>query len=171
MDELLKTLTDPVANKIIQYIRVHETTTAAEILLANTELSRATLYRKIEKLLAVGAIKIVGHNKIRGQEEKIYAVDNIYITNQNSNEERMKTVTLGLMGIVDLYENYFKEKTADVNRDKLFMLNYGIRLNDEDFSNMLKELMQTVDKYQAKQNTEDAKLRNIYLLSAPCRNE
>lgn len=167
MEKLLKVLTDPVSNRILQMIRVREKMTISEILSENTQVPRATVYRKIDKMLEVGAIYIADSNKVRGQTENVYAIKDMYIANPESDEDSLRIVTVSLMQILDLYDRYFKGGNADVNRDKLFMLNYAIALSDSDFSDMMNEIFAVVDKYQKKQNTENAKLRNLYLLSAP----
>jgi len=167
MEKLLKVLTDPVSNRILQIIRVKGKMTISEILAENTQVPRATVYRKIDKMLEVGAIYVADTNKVRGQTENVYAIREIYIANPESDEDSLRIVTVSLMQILDLYDRYFKSGNADVNRDKLFMLNYAITLSDRDFSDMMNEIFAVVDKYQQKQNTENAKLRNLYLLSAP----
>lgn len=78
----------------------------------------------------------------------------------------MKTITLGLMNIACQYEGYFKDENADVDRDKLFMMNYHIALTDEVFGCMLQEMLSVVDRYQSRAD-EGAKLRDFYLMSAP----
>lgn len=167
MEKLLKVLTDPISNRILQMIRVRKRMTVSEILAENTQTPRATVYRKIDKMLEVGAIYIADTNKVRGQTENVYAIKEMYITDPGSDEECMKIVTVSLMRVLDLYDRYFSGGNADVNRDKLFMLNYAVSLSDSDFSAMMNEIFAVVDKYQSRQNTPDAKLRNLYLFSAP----
>lgn len=167
MERLLKVLTDPVSNRILQMIRMREKMTISDILSENTNVPRATVYRKIEKMLDVGAIEIVESHKMRGQIENVYGIKDIYIANPETNEDSMKIVTISLMQILDQFDRYFKSENADVNRDKLFMLNYAISLSDKDFSAMMSEIFKIVDKYQKKKTTPDAKIRNLYLLSAP----
>ena len=166
MEKLLKVLTDPVSNKILQMIRVKKQVTISEILSENPSVPRATLYRKIEKMLEVGAIYIAETRKVRGQIENIYAVKEMYIANPASGEDGMKIVTISLMQILDLFDKYFSSGNADVERDKLFLLNYAIELSDGDFSEMMKEIFGIVDKYQNKKS-ENASLRNLFLISAP----
>lgn len=167
MEKLLKVLTDPVSNRILQMMRVRERMTISDILSENTDVPRATVYRKVEKMLDVGAIKIVDSHKVRGQTENVYSIKQIYITNPKTNEDSMEIVTISLMQILDQYTRYFKNENADVNRDKLFLLNYAISLSDKDFSAMMSDIFRIVDKYQKKELTSDAKIRNLYLLSAP----
>ena len=166
MEKLLKVLTDPVSNKILQMIRVKKQVTISEILSGNPSVPRATLYRKIEKMLEVGAIYVAQTRKVRGQIENIYAVKEMYIANPASSEDGMKIVTISLMQILDLFDKYFSSGNADVERDKLFLLNYAIELSDGDFSEMMKEIFGIVDKYQNKKS-ENASLRNLFLISAP----
>lgn len=167
MEKRLKVLTDPISNKIIQLIRVKGEMTVAEIISANIGVPRATLYRKIDKMVEVGAIYVASTNKVRGQIEKVYKIKDIFVATKGSKEEDMQMITMGLMGILGQYENYFKKDSADVTRDKMFMFNYNISLSDEDFGQMMQEMYQLVDKYQKKQGKENAKLRNLYMISAP----
>lgn len=167
MEKLLKVLTDPVSNRILQMIRIRGKMTISEILSENTQVPRATVYRKVEKMLEVGAIFIADSHKIRGQTENVYAIKKMYISDPGSHEDSLKTVTMSLMQILDLYDRYFRSGNADVNRDKLFMLNFALELSDKDFSDMMNELHRIVDKYQCKSCSSDTKLRNLYLLSAP----
>ncbi len=166
-EKLLKVLTDPVSNRILQMIRVNKKMTISDILSANTKVPRATLYRKIDKMLEVGAIYVASTNKVRGQTENVYAIRNNYISNSETGDNGMKLVTINLMQILDLYDRYFRNENADVSRDKLFMMNYAISLSDKDFSDMLSELLKIIDKYQRKRSSDDSKIRNLYLLSAP----
>ena len=167
MEKLLKVLTDPVSNRILQMIRVRKKMTISDILSENTNLPRATVYRKVEKMLDVGAIEIVDSHKVRGQTENVYAIKEMYIANPETDEDSMKIVTISIMQILDQYTRYFQGGNADVNRDKLFIYNYAIPLNDGDFSAMMNDIFKVVNKYSKRKVTDDAKLRNLYLLSAP----
>lgn len=167
MEKLLKILTDPVSNSILQMIRMREKMTISDILSENTQIPRATVYRKIEKMLEVGAIEIVDSHKVRGQIENFYAVKQMYIANPETNEDSLKVVTISIMRILDQYTRYLQSENADVNRDKLFLLNYAISLSDKDFSAMMSEIFEIADKYRGKKPSPDAKMRNLYLLSAP----
>lgn len=167
MEKLLKVLTDPVSNHILQMIRVHKGMTISDILSKNTNVSRATVYRKVDKMLDVGALEIIDTRKVRGQTENVYGIKEMYIANPETNEDSRIMVTSSLMQMIDQYNLYFQSENADVNRDKLFLLNYAILLSDRDFSAMMSEIFKIVDKYQRKKTTSDAKIRNLYLLSAP----
>lgn len=166
MDKKLKTLMDPVSNQIIQKLRVNGQMTTTELLNSGIETSRATLYRKLEKMLAEEIICVADTQVIQGQIEKSYKIKDIYITNQTDNRERMKTVTMGLMNIAYQYGEYFKDENANVDRDKLFMINYNIALSDEDFKAMLQEILSVVDRYQ-NCKSDNARVRNLHFISAP----
>lgn len=166
MEKTLRVLTDPVSNRILQLIRIRKKMTISDILAENKELPRATVYRKVEKMLDVGAIYIAESHKVRGQTENVYAIKEMYITAHDSNEENLKMVTISLMQILDQYDNYFRSGKADANKDKLFLLNYAIPLSDKEFSAMTNEIFRIVDKYQ-KKTSPDARLRSLYFLSAP----
>jgi len=71
------------------------------------------------------------------------------------------------MHIMQLYDSYFQSENADPNRDKLFMLNHAVALSDKDFSEMVHRIIAIIDEYQQIPPTSDAKMRNLYLMSAP----
>ncbi len=166
MEKILKVLTDPVSNHILQMIRIKGKMTISDILAENNKMSKATVYRKIEKMLEVGAIYIAESHKVRGQIENYYAIKEMYISGA-TNEESMKVVTMSLMQILNQFDDYFRNSNTDVDRDKLFLHNYTFLLSDEDYSAMLKEIFHIVDKYLKKENTPDSKFRSLCLLSAP----
>ncbi len=167
MEKLLRLLTDATSNKILQTLRVRGKMTAAQILAENPQLSRATVYRRLEKMLEAGAIGIAESRKVRGQTEHIYEVRKIWISTPETDAECQHIVMLSLMRMMELYQSYFESGDADVDRDKLFLSNYSIRLTDADFAKMLRRIYAVVDSYQDRQNKTDAKLRNLFLLSAP----
>lgn len=168
MDKL-SLLLDPVTNQIIQLLRGNGPMTAGELLEAEINVSRATLYRKIEKLVAEKIIDICDTKIVRGQTEKKYCIRNIVITEQSNNAERLETVTIGLMNMLSQYINYFDNEDADVERDKLFMMNYSIALSDEDYSMLINDIVSLLDRYQAK-SSKETKLRSLHLMSVPTEN-
>lgn len=170
MNKKVKLLMDPVANQVIQKLRVHGAMTTAEILDSGINASKATLYRKLDKMLAENIIEICETRVVMGQVERVYQIKEIYITTQSSNEDRLETVMIALMNISYQYEQYFQKESADVDRDKLFMMNYNIALSDEDYRAMLEDILSVVDKYQNKKSN-NAVNRNLYLISAPGGND
>ena len=161
MENLIKILTDPISNRIIQQIRKNQKMTVSEILAVTPDIPRATVYRRIERMTSAGVIEIVETHKVRGQAEHTYSVKNIYITAKDSGENGMEIMTASFVQMFHLCSEYFKSENADVERDKLFILNYAIR------SEMLKEILAVVDRYQGKNIPKDANTRNLYLMSLP----
>ena len=155
MEKLLKVLTDPMSNCILQMIRRNGKMTISDILAENAQLPRATVYRKIDRMLEVGAIEITDSRKIRGQTENVYAVKKMYIAKSETDEDCIKTVTVSLMQILDRYNRYFQSGNADVNRDKLFIYNYAIPLNDRDFSAMMNDVFKVVNKYSKRKDISE----------------
>lgn len=170
MNKKVKLLMDPVANQVIQKLRVYGAMTTTDILDSGINTSKATLYRKLDKMLAENIIEIRETRVVMGQIEKVYQIKEIYITTQSSNDERLEMVTMALMNITHQYEQYFQKESADVERDKLFLMNYNIALFDDDYKAMLAEILSVVDKYQNKK-TNDAPNRNLYFISAPGGND
>lgn len=171
METLIKILTDPISNRIIQQIRKNQKMTVSGILAATPDIPRATVYRRIERMTAAGVIEIVETHKVRGQTEHTYAVKKIYITAKDSGDNSMEILTAAFVQMFNLCSAYFKSGNADAERDKLFVLNYAIPLSDHDFSEMVREIFSVVDRYQSKKIPENAKTRNLYLMSLPAGGE
>lgn len=132
------TLFDPISNQIIRLLRVNGPMTAKELLKSNLDVSRATLYRKMEKMLSLEIVDVSETNIVRGQIEKKYCIKDFAPSEQNGNRER----------------------------DELVMLNYNVSLTDEDYSQMIKDVMAVIDKYQMK-NSKETKVRSLCFLSTP----
>ncbi len=167
MEALLKTLADPVCSQIIQILRVHGELSVAEILTRAPQLSRATVYRRMERMLETGAVRIAETQKVRGQLKHRYAIGKIWLGASDTGEDCETLVTMGLMQILDRYKQYFLGDDVDVQRDRLFLSHYAISLNDADFSSMLRQIFSIVDSYQNRQDADGARLRSLFLLSAP----
>jgi len=167
MEELLKVLADPVCSQIIQILRVHGKMTIAQIMAVSPGLSRATVYRRMEKMLQTGAVRIAETRRVRGQNEHSYDIGTIWIGTPGTDEDCQKLVTMSLLQIFDRYSRYFAGGDVDVQRDRLFLSNYSIFLNDADFLEMLHKILEIVDSYQQKQDADGARLRSLFLLSAP----
>lgn len=167
METLMKLLADPICSQIIQILRVHGAMTIGEILTAAPQLSRATVYRRMEKMLGQDVVRIAETRKVRGQEEHRYTIGTIWINDPGTEEDCRRLVTMGLMQIADRYSRYFDSGDVDTGRDQLFLTHYSIALNDEDFKEMLQKMAALVDSYQNKQGADGARLRSLFLLSAP----
>ena len=115
MDNKLKLLMDPATNQIIQKLRVQGGMTTTEILDSGINISQATLYRKLNKMLAENVIEIRETRVVMGQIEKVYQIKEIYITKQSSNEDRLETVMMALMNISYQYEQYFQKEYVKTN--------------------------------------------------------
>ena len=163
MKKFIKILTDPISNRIIQQIRKNHKMTVSEIIAVLPDIPRATVYRRIERMTDAGVIEIVETHKVRGQAEHTYSIKNIYVTTENSGKNGMEIMTVAFVQMFNLCSEYFKSENADVERDKLFIMNYAISLSDYDFSEMLHDILSVVDRYQSKNVPKDAKTRNLYL--------
>lgn len=170
MEKLIKILTDPISNRIIQLIRINKHMTVSEILSRMHDIPRATVYRKTERMLKADVIEVIDTHRIRGQIENVYGLKNYFISPPRNGDDGMK-MTSTLIQIFELCSSYFKRDDADVNRDRLFVLNYALSLSDSDFASMLNEMYAVVDKYQSKQITESSHIRNLYLMSMPSGGE
>ena len=114
METILRLLTDPISNRIIQQLRVSGKLTIAEIAALNPKLSRATIYRRMEKLHAANAVQIVDSRKVRGQTEQIYAIGEIWLHTDRNQEDAHRLVTMSLLQIMEQYNQHFESGNVDL---------------------------------------------------------
>ena len=71
---LINLLMNPVRIMIMQYLTMHETATASEIISSLKDVSRATVYNHIKILEENNLICVVQENQIRGTLEKTFSI-------------------------------------------------------------------------------------------------
>ncbi|MCL2438523.1 MAG: hypothetical protein FWE48_03820 [Coriobacteriia bacterium] len=73
-DELLKYLTNPLANILILEVHEQVQATAKTLAQKHPNIPQATLYRYLKKMTSDGVLKVVEERPIRNVTEKVYAL-------------------------------------------------------------------------------------------------
>lgn len=162
-----KVLQNVTSNRILQVLYANGSQTTIELQRQLADIPQATLYRYMKYLEQFQIIEVVKEEKVYGQIEKSYAVRKLSVDEATSPEEALVSVDLFLKQVRGKYDTYFSKENPSPVADMLFMNGFALCLSDEEFAVMKQELKAVLEKYIGREKTENRKIRNLYLISAP----
>lgn len=162
--EIAEVFMNPVRQRIIQYLLVHEKGTVKEIKKALPDVPGASLYRHVKILSDNAFIMVVEENKIRGTVESVYSLNREAL---EVDDESGTVVQMSLLNLCAAFAKYFSGGHADPRKDLLMLTSCTLTLTDEEFIKFLTELNDVATKYMAKPITEKSISRQITLVSSP----
>jgi len=161
---------NPVRMRIIQELATRQSITATELCEKIGDVPRTTMYRHINILLDNNILSVVSEKKIRGSIERTLALNIGEISKNNTLENASQNAFGFLMNRYARFHNYFSGENPDPAKDKIFLNNSVLIMDDNEFDQFLSELRGLLIKY----NFEVAKFRkarDISVISAPTENE
>lgn len=162
--ELSEIFMNPVRQRIIQYLLVHEKGTVKEIKGSLPDIPSASLYRHIKVLNDNEVIVVTQENKIRGTVEKVYQFNQAAL---ETDDESGTAVQMSLLSLCAAFAKYFSGGHADPRKDLLMLSGCTLTLTDEEFMQFLTELNEVTTKYMTKPVTQTSVLRKITFISSP----
>ncbi len=166
MKDIIEIVLNPVRTRILQEIAVKQSVTATELCEKINDVPRTTLYRHINVLLNSEIISIVAEKKIRGSIERTLALNFGKISEINSLEYASQNILGILMSKYAKFQNYLDGKNPDPAKDKIFISNSVMMLDDEEYDRFLTELWELIKRYDFK-SADGRKARNISVISSP----
>lgn len=155
---------NPVRQRIIQYLLVHERGTVKEMKQELSDIPGASLYRHVKILNEHSFITVAEEHRIRGTVENVYEINKEAL---EVDDEDGTVVQMALFRLCVSFAKYFKSGHADPRKDMLMLTSCTLTLTDEDFMNFLTELNDVAAKYMTKPVTDQSKSRQITLVSSP----
>lgn len=162
--ELAEVFMNPVRQRILQYLLVHEKGTVKEMKKELPDVPGASLYRHVKILNESGFILVVEENKIRGTVENVYSLNRAALEVEDENGT---AVQMSLLSLCAAFAKYFASGHADPKKDLLMLTSCTLTLTHEDFIKFLTELNEVAAKYMEKPVTETSVSRQITLISSP----
>ena len=162
--ELAEIFMNPVRQRIIQYLLVHDKGTVKEMKKELSDIPSASLYRHIKILNDHEFLIVVEENRIRGTVENVYQLNRAAL---EVDDESGTAVQMSLLSLCASFAKYFSSGHANPRKDLLMLTSYTLTLTDEDFIKFLTELNEVATKYMAKPVTEKSVSRQVTLVSSP----
>ncbi|MBY2475583.1 hypothetical protein KWV16_01735 [Clostridioides difficile] len=122
-DKLMDCFVNPTKCKLLLEIFSNNRTTAKQLGEKFQDISKATLYRYLNKMLEDDIIKVIEENKIRGTVEKVYAMkldiadDVKNIINENSGDAYAQLFTQYMMVFLKEFYEYAEKGEKDILKD------------------------------------------------------
>lgn len=162
---MAEVIMNPVRQRIIQYLMVHDQGTVKEIKSKLEDVPTPSLYRHVKILAENSVIIVVDENRIRGTVESVYQL------NPNTlsfvGDEGL-AVQMSLMGICTAFAKYFAGGHASPEKDMLLLSSCTLMLTDGEFGDLLAEINGLIMKYISKEPAEGSRSRQVTLISSPC---
>lgn len=166
--EIAEVFMNPVRQRIIQYLLVHEKGTVKEIKKELPDVPSASLYRHIKILNDSEFIIVVEENRIRGTVENVYSLNREAL---EVDDENGTAVQMSLLSLCAAFAKYFSSGHADPRKDLLMLTSCTLTLTDEEFIKFLTELNEVATKYMSIPVTETSVSRQITLVSSPVKTQ
>jgi DNA-binding transcriptional ArsR family regulator len=156
---------NPVRQRIIQYLIVHDKGTVGDIRKRLSDVPIATLYRHIKILLENDYLEVIEEKPVRGTIEKTYCLTKISLE-QDVNEISY-LVQSSLLSLMTSFQNYFIKEDCDPMKDMISLTSSTLMLSDEEFIEVSKEIGLILNKHLTNQPNKERKARNITMISSP----
>lgn len=156
--------------RIIQVLSTRQSITATELCEKISDVPRTTMYRHINILLDNNILSVVSEKKIRGSLERTLALNIGEISKHNTLENASQNALAFFMNRYARFHNYFSGENPDTGKDKIFMNNSVLMMDDNEFDQFLSELQGLLIKYNF-EAANGRKARDISVISAPTEKE
>ena len=161
---------NPVRQRIIQYLILHEEGTAASFKEELNDIPTASLYRHITVLYEAGCIEVIRECRKRGTVEKTYA-----LVKQPLGEGDRKSVEgliqSALFSLMASFTGYFADEGNDFRKDMLSLTTSTLLLTDEEYMEMTGKIGAVFNEYIYNKPEEGRRPRRITFISSPCEEE
>lgn len=170
MKDIIEVMLNPVRIRIIQELAIRGNLTATELGEKISDVPRTTMYRHINILLDNNILSVVSEKKIRGSLERTLALNIEEISRQNTLENASQNALGFLMNRYAKFHNYFSGKNSNPAKDKIFLNNTILMMDDNEFDQFLSELRELLIKYNF-EFAHGRRARDISVISAPTEEE
>lgn len=168
MQDINEVMLNPIRMRIVQELATRQSMTAIELCEKISDVPRTTMYRHINVLLDNNILSVVSEKKIRGSLERTLALNIGEISKHNTLENASQNAWGFLMNRYARFHNYFKGENPNPAKDKIFLNNTVLMMDDNEFDQFLAELRELLIKYNF-EVANGRKARDISVISAPTK--
>lgn len=161
---MAEVIMNPVRQRIIQYLMVHDKGTVKEIKSKLSDIPTPSLYRHVKILAENSVIVVAEENRIRGTIESVYQLNPNALVVE---DEDGMAVQVSLTSICTAFAKYFASGHANPRKDMFMLTSCTLMLTDDEFGTFLKEINELAMKYISKEPTEGCRPRQVTLISSP----
>ncbi|MBW8348008.1 helix-turn-helix domain-containing protein [Bacillus sp. IITD106] len=146
-------LLHPVRMRIVQQLLLNKSLTIAQLVEILGDVPQATLYRHINLLLEANLIEVIETKKVKGTEERKFAVkmDNLQIPESEiesiSQEDHIRHFSVFHGNLLQLATSYLGNTSPEQYEQEGFSYAYvPLHLSDEEFQELIQSINQAIGK-------------------------
>lgn len=166
-DEFIKVVMNPVRQRILQYLMLHERGTAGEIHKQLHDIPTASLYRHLKIMLEAGCIQVLDEKRVRGTIENTYGLVNKPLGENPGNEDIAYLIQASLLSLMASFRQYFQKEDVDPMKDLLSLTTSTLMLSDGEFMELTGRIGQIMKDYVKNTSGEGRRPRRISFISSP----
>jgi len=143
-------LLHPVRLRIVQAFLGNRELTTAQLAAELSDVPKSGLYRHLGVLADAGVLSVVGERRVRGTVERRYALrlENASVSADDiagwSREEHVQAFATYVAGLLASFERYLSAGEPDLVRDGVSYSINALWLNDDEYSQFLREMSEVV---------------------------
>ena len=166
-------ISEPLSSKLLTEIYEQKQVTTADLLKKFSNISQATLYRHLKKMLNDDVIKIVEENHIRGTVEKVYALNYDIsaswknMRDSNDSKKLMQYINYSLFGILKEFREYTAKEDIDIKGDGTGILIAPIYATFEELDSARNKFFEILKELESNKPHGERKLYNICTVITP----
>lgn len=174
-ERMARCLIDPVRCKLLLEIHNKERVTAKQLAQTCSDITHATLYRHLKKMVADGILQVVGENKIRGTLERIYSVspdlslDAQKMVEENDGQAYMLLFTQFMHGLTEEFQRYAFRPDIDIIRDGSGFTVAPVYASTEELTAAMTEIAKILQPLISNEKTAGRDLHSIAIITTPPR--
>lgn len=168
-NDINKAMLNPVRLRIIQELAAVESLTANELCSKLPDVPRTSMYRHIHLLIEAGILRVASERKIRGSLERSLVLDVGKLRSGNTLENATGNALMFLMNRFAGFQRYFSGKKPDPGRDRIFLNNTILMMDDGEFDRFLAELRELLVRYSFEAGGA-RRPRDISIISSPAED-
>lgn len=163
---------NPVKLEIYMRIKLMGQATAQQLLQLGVQIPPATLYRNLNKLLSDGILQVAEEHKVRGINEKVYAiaieVGDEQVQEQSNEEDENFLLNRVAAAMSEIFKNFASIKSWAHKNEKPGSLIYdSVYATEDEMQTALDEIEQIIGKLRKNEATCNRKKRSIGFMITP----
>ena len=140
----------PVRLRIVQAFLGDRALTTTELRAELPDVSPASLYRQVAKLVDAGVLSVVAERRVRGAVERTYVLrvaaatigfDELERMSRDDHRQAFMTFVAALLGDFD---RYLSREQVDLLRDGVSYRMAGLWLDDREFTEFVQDLVRVI---------------------------
>ena len=166
-------LSDPINARLILEIKEREQATASQLLEKLSDIPQATLYRRLQKMLADDVLKIVEERPIRGTVEKVYALNYDLdkkweeMGSTNDGKTYMQFVMYHTLGILREFAEYTAKENLNIGGDATGLFIAPVYATNEELITTLNKIVGLLTELKDNKPGGERRLRNVCITITP----